>query len=219
MRISLALALIASVIGSPLCERASASTITGPTVEVLASRLVELTFPTEMIRRDAKKSYEASLRATVLQNPQSQAAVDRMPGLLNAIVNAGSLKLDQTIVALCSTLKTDATNAYAAGLTSDELNQAVIFYSSSAGKNLVTATPAIAAGGNVREILSPSDLAHFAAFSQSSAGRKTGELNLQQVSKIGIAISRALHSAQPEIDAAAMQAGQAYMRTHQPKRR
>ena len=221
MRVSLILALIGSLTGSalPATATATASTVASPDAKSLASKLVELTFPTEMIRRDASKSYATNFRASFLRNPQAEAAVQRMPGLLDAIVKAGSSKLDQIIMALLPTLESSTAASYASSLTVSELEQAVTFYSSSAGKKLVAATPAVAAGGDVRKILSPAELSDFAAFSRSSAGQKIGALKPQQTNDISVAVNHALGSAQPQIDAAAMAAGQSYMRAHQPKRR
>jgi hypothetical protein len=140
-----------------------------------------------------------------------------MPGLLDAIVDAGSSKLDQVITDLLPTLESSTAASYATRLTTSELEQAVAFYSSSVGKKLVAATPAVAAGGDIRQILTPAELSDFATFSRSSTGRKIGVLKAQQTSEINAAVSRALRSAQPQIDAAAMAAGQSYMRVHQSK--
>jgi hypothetical protein len=217
VKASLALALIGSVMVAMPSVGALAATTANSSANPLASRLVDLTFPTEMIRRDAEKAYATNFRASVLRNLQAQAAMQRMPGLLDAIVNAATSKLDQVLTALIPSLENNAAASYAANLSSAELQNAVTFYSGPVGKKLVAATPTIALGGDVRKILNPAEIAEFAAFSQSSAGQKIGALKPQQTNEISMAVNHAFEAAEPQMDAAAQSAGQAYMRAHQAK--
>ncbi len=217
MKASLALALVGSFMVAMPPASALAAIPENSKPNPLASRLVDLTFPAEMIRRDAEKAYATNFRASVLRNPQAQAAMQRMPALLDTIVNAATSKLDQVLTALIPSLKGNAAASYAANLSSAELQSAVTFYSGPVGKKLVASTPTIALGGDVRKILNSPELADFAAFSQSSAGQKIGGLKPQQTNQISMAVNHALQAAEPQMDAAARSAGQAFMRAHQAK--
>lgn len=217
VKASLALALIDSVMVAVPPAGALAATTTNSSAHPLASRLVDLTFPTEIIRRDAEKAYAANFRASVLRNPQAQAVMQRMPGLLDTIVNAATSKLDQVLTALIPSLESNAAASYAAHMSSAELQNAVTFYSGPVGKKLVAATPMIALGGDVRKILNSTEIAEFAAFSQSPAGQKIGVLKPQQSNEISMAVNHALKAAEPQLDAAARLAGQAFMRAHQKR--
>jgi len=211
--------LIGSFIMATPPASALAATPASSSSNSLASRLVDLTFPAEMIRRDAEKAYAANFRASLLRNPRAQAAMQRMPGLLDTIVNAATSKLDQVLIALIPSLERSAARSYAANLTAGELQDAVTFYSGSVGRKLLAATPTIALGGDVRKILAPAELAEFSAFSRSAAGQKIASLKPGQTNEISMAVNHALQVAEPQIDAAAQSAGQAYMRAHQSKGR
>ncbi|WP_148291778.1 DUF2059 domain-containing protein [Novosphingobium sp. B-7] len=217
MKTSLALALLGSCLMAVPSWQAVAATAGDSSPNPLASRLVALTFPAEMIRRDTAKAYATNFRASMLRNPQVQAAMQRTPGLLETIVNAVSMKLDQVLTALIPSLESNAAASYAAKMSPAELQAAITFYSGPVGRKLVMATPAVAMGDDVRKILSSAELAEFAAFSQSSAGQKMGALRPQQTNDMRMAVNHALEAAEPQIDAAAKSAGQAYIRAHQPK--
>lgn len=217
MRNSLILYLFGSFAVTLSPAVASASTVASSSINVLAYQLVESTVPKEMILRDAKKAYSDNFRASFLRNPKAQAAAERMPGLLDAILNAGRSKIDNVISSAIDSIKTNLSSSYATSLTPAELHDAVYFYSGPVGRKLVAATPALAAGSDVQKILDASEFATFIAFSKSSAGQKMAALMRSQASEISTAVNSALTTAQPQIDAAGIEAGQAYMRAHQPK--
>lgn len=191
---------------------ASAPPVAAPDTQALASQLTELTFPAEMIHRDSLKAFAENFRASYLSNAKAQTVHERMPGLLEAMVGAGSAKLDEILSAFLTGMKASISASYNKGLSPAELREAVAFYSSTTGKKLIAGTPALAAGADAREILSPAELSEFAKFSRSPAGKRMEALTPGQTSEITNAVSRALSVAQPEINAAALEAGQAYLR-------
>lgn len=195
---------------------ARASAVAAPDAQALASQLTELTFPAETIRGDSLKAFAQNFRASYLGNPQARAAHERMPGLLDAMLDAGSAKLDETLVALLPEMKASISASYSQGLSAAELEKAVAFYSSPTGKKLVAATAAMAGGADLRAILSPAELSDFAKFSRSSAGTKIEAMKPRQTSEMANAVNHILSAAQPQISAAALEAGQAYLRA-QPR--
>lgn len=219
VRIFWALVLIASPAGLAFTPSAAASTVAESNVDVLASQLVEMTFAADVIRRDSLKACDGNFRTSFLRNPEAQAADRDMPGLVDAIANAGCSKLDETIVALLPELKASSAAIYAANLTHAELDEAITFFTTPTGKKLVAATPTMASGGDVREILDRAELSHFAKFSRSSAGRKIETLKPRLANDMGIAVNRAMTAAAPQVTAAGVAAGQTFMRTRQPKTR
>lgn len=182
----------------------------------LASHLVDLTVPSEVIRRGATKAYTDNFRASFLRNPKAQAAIERMPGLLDTMSDAAATEVSKAITPLLLSIKTRLSALYSSNLTLIELAQAVDFYTQPAGKKLVEEIPFIAAGGDVRRILTSSELSSFEAYLRSSGGKKMAQLAPQQWNAVTSDVNRALAAAQPKIETAAMQAGQAYMRSHPP---
>lgn len=216
VRISLALALVASSAGLTLPTSAAASTVAQSHVDVLALELVELTFATNIIRRDAVKACEDNFRTSFLRHPEARADDARRPGLVDAMVGAGCSKLDETIAALLPELKASTAASYAASLSPAELGDAIAFFLTSAGKKLVAATPAMATGSSLQEILDPTELSRFGKFSRSSAGRKIEALKPRQINDMTIAMNRAMTAAFPLIAEAAAAAGRSYKSARQP---
>lgn len=216
MRAFFFMALVTCSVAPAVPASAAAAPIVAPDTQALASQLTELTFPAEMIHRDSLKAFADNFRASYLSDPKAQAVHERMPGLLDAMIVAGSAKLSETFSALLQELKASLSAAYGASLNPNELKEAVTFYSSPAGKNLIAATPALAGGAELRTVLSSAEMADFTKFSRSSAGRKLEALKPSQSAEITNAVSRIVSIAQPQINAAVVEAGQAYLRA-QPR--
>jgi hypothetical protein len=214
MALALTVALAPAFHAGPVAA-AEAGVNTGP----LAAQLAELTLPAEMIRQSARTAFITQFRAAVQRNPQAQAAMDKTPGLLDAIVGGASVKLDQVLATLLVSLKADAGASFAASMDPAELREAVTFYQGPAGRKLVAQIPALAAGRPLQDLLTPGEIRDVAAFSKTSSSRKMEALKPQQMQAIGPAVNRALSAGGPEIQAAAMAAGEAYMRTHRSKAR
>ena len=210
---TLALVLLQPMMGF---SAGAAAQVAEPGVEALASRLVEMTFAADVIRRDSVKACTTNFRAGFLRHPQASTAP---AGLPDAMADAGCAKLDEMLGALLPELMANASASYVANLTPKELRDAITFFSTSAGTKLVAATPTLATGGDVREVLNSEEIAQFAEFSRSSAGRKIEALKPRQAANIAALLSRALTAAEPQITAAALAAGRSFMQAHKSGKR
>lgn len=214
VRLLFALALAALPVGLSLPASVSAQTAE-PGAKALASRLVELSFPTEIIRRDSVEACKANFRASFLRHPQTQTSP---PGLSDAMADAGCAKFDEVLARLLPEIMENMATGYAASLTSAELGDAIAFYSTSAGTKLVASTRALATGGNLHDILDSAEISRFSAFARSSAGQKIEALKPRQSADMNAAMIRATSAAQPQITAAALAAGQSFMQAQQSKK-
>ena len=205
------LLLTSAIFGAALPTDARAQSAVSPAAPMLAARLVDLTLPIDAIQSGARDSFASNFRASFLRDPRAQAAVQRTPALLDTVVRGGTSKLDEVLAALWPEVKARLSASYLANMTPEELESAVAFYSGPVGKKLVEATPVIATGGDIAQILDTTELANFAAFVQSPAGQKIEALKSQQTRDIGEAVNRAFVKSQREIDEAAMLAGRAYL--------
>jgi hypothetical protein len=185
-----------------------------PSASDLATQLVDMTLPTALIQRDTKASYISNLRARFLQDPRAEADVQRMPGLLDAILDAASSKFDEVFATMWPELKTRLSASYTASMSAEELAAAVQFYSAPVGTKLVEATALIAKGRDITQVLSPSELVSFSAFGRSPAGRKIEALKAQQGREIGETFNRAMIAGQPMIDEAALLAARTFLAGH-----
>lgn len=205
----LAIAASAAGLSVPVCAQSPT------TATALATRLVDLTLPTEVIQRDARAAYVTNFRTSFLRDPRSEAVVQRMPGLLDAVVSAGAAKFDEIVSAMWPQMKARLSASCAAAMSPEELEVAIRFYSGPVGAKLVAATPTLATGDDVRQVLNPDELVSFVAFRRAPAGQKLDGLRAQHIRDVMETINGAISKGQPRIEEAAMTAGRAYIAANQ----
>ena len=190
---------------------AFAQTAAGQETSVKAATLLSLTVPSEVIFGHAAEAADEGFRSGFMRNPQAQAAVQKDPSFLDPNTAAYGSELRVTLKAYLPRLERFLAQPFAAGLSTNDFDAAVEFYSGPIGTKLVAATPTLALGGNLRQVLNESEMLRFAAFVSSPAGRKIEALKADQSRLIAETFSQAMAEAQPRAEQAAMVVGRAYL--------